>query len=278
MKRQDFLDPIEVVFSLGILSLTARGTRRDAVETMPPRCSFNSFTPRGAVQQQVNEALRNARLQSPQLQPQQLRPQVAAYYQPQFAQLHAAAAEEKAAALALAEQGKGPPPTSAATGTASTAAASAASASVAAASSSAQPSLNGRIIFLDVDGVLHPTTNANFFLPRSMMSLRQIVEQTGAAIVLSSFWQATPAGRQQVNEALRNWGIPAFIACTVTAGDPGSGPMRRAMEIASWVKAFPHLCARGWVALDDLDLRQIGPPPAFQQIIPPQRHVCLIAC
>jgi len=246
---------------------------------MPPRCSFNSFTPRGAVQQQVNEALRNARLQSPQLQPQQLRPQVAAYYQPQFAQLHAAAAEEKAAALALAEQGKGPPPTSAATGTASTAAASAASASVAAgASSSAQPSLNGRIIFLDVDGVLHPTTNAHFFLPRSMMSLRQIVEQTGAAIVLSSFWQATPAGRQQVNEALRNWGIPAFIACTVTAGDPGSGPMRRAMEIASWVKAFPHLCARGWVALDDLDLRQIGPPPAFQQIIPPQRHVCLIAC
>jgi hypothetical protein len=216
------------------------------------------------VQQQVNEALRNARLQSPQLHPQQLRPQVAAYCQPQFAQLHAAAAEEKAAALAL--------------GTASTTAASAASASVAAgaaASSSAQPSLNGRIIFLDVDGVLHPTTNAHFFLPRSMMSLRQIVEQTGAAIVLSSFWQATPAGRQQVNEALRNWGIPAFIACTVTAGDPGSGPMRRAMEIASWVKAFPHLCARGWVALDDLDLRQIGPPPAFQQIIPPQRHVRL---
>ena len=150
---------------------------------MPPRCSFNSFTPRGAVQQQVNEALRNARLQSPQLQPQQLRPQVSAYYQPQFAQLHAAAAEEKAAALALAEQGKGPPPTSAATGTASTAAASAASASVA--SCSAQPSLNGRIIFLDVDGVLHPTTNAHFFLPRSMMSLRQIVEQTGAAIMLS---------------------------------------------------------------------------------------------
>ena len=275
MKRQDFLDPRHD-------STLSDGTRNggDAVEKMPPRCSFNSFTPRGAVQQQVNEALRNARLQSPQLQPQQLRPQVAAYYQPQFAQLHAAAAEEKAAALALAEQGKGQPPTSAATGTASTAAASAASASVAgaAASSSAQPSLNGRIIFLDVDGVLHPTTNAHFFLPRSMMSLRQIVEQTGAAIVLSSFWQATPAGRQQVNEALRNWGIPAFIACTVTAGDPGSGPMRRAMEIASWVKAFPHLCARGWVALDDLDLRQIGPPPAFQQIIPPQRHVCLIAC
>ena len=275
MKHQNFLDPIEVVLASTISDGTRNG--RDAVETMPPRCSFNSFTPRGAVQQQVNEALRNARLQSPQLQPQQLRPQVAAYYQPQFAQLHAAAAEEKAAALALAEQGKGPPPTSAATGTPSTAAASAASASVAgaAASSSAQPSLNGRIIFLDVDGVLHPTTNAHFFLPRSMMSLRQIVEQTGAAIVLSSFWQATPAGRQQVNEALRNWGIPAFIACTVTAGDPGSGPMRRAMEIASWVKAFPHLCARGWVALDDLDLRQIGPPPAFQQIIPPQRHVCV---
>ena len=85
-----------------------------------------------------------------------------------------------------------------------------------------------------------------------MHSLRQIVEQTGAAIVLSSFWQSTQVGRAQVNEALRRWGIPPFIACTVAGVVPGTGNHRRALEIATWVKKQPGLCARGWVALDDL--------------------------
>jgi len=134
------------------------------------------------------------------------------------------------------------------------------------------PALNGRIIFLDVDGVLHPTHGQLFFVAKSMQCLRQIVEQTGAAIVLSSFWQATPAGRMQVNEALKRWGLPPVIAYTV-GSTPGSGNMRRALEIAAWVKKQPQLCTRGWVALDDLDLTIVGGPPAFLPILPPGHFV-----
>ena len=38
------------------------------------------------------------------------------------------------------------------------------------------------LVFLDVDGVLHPTHGATFFNPSCMSSLRTIIEKTGAVI------------------------------------------------------------------------------------------------
>lgn len=129
-------------------------------------------------------------------------------------------------------------------------------------------------IFLDVDGVLHSVQQQGelHFAPACMANLRGIVEMTGAVIVLSSMWQQTASGRAEVNEALRRWGIPAFVAVTADA-NPGTGDERRAREILSWIRAHPDACATGWVILDDLDLMAVAPPPAFTPILPPGHMV-----
>ena len=132
---------------------------------------------------------------------------------------------------------------------------------------------NGKVIFLDVDGVLHPVFGKDFFIPRAMKCLRHIVEQTGATIVLSSMWQVQPQGRAEVDLMLRRWGMPPCLTRTCVNGPPGAGPERRAREIANWVKANPAACARGWVALDDLDLTIGGGPPAFLPYLTPGHFV-----
>ena len=49
-----------------------------------------------------------------------------------------------------------------------------------------------------------------------MANLR-CIEQTGAVIVLSSAWQVTESGIQDVNEVLKRWGIPPLVARTTNA-------------------------------------------------------------
>ena len=68
------------------------------------------------------------------------------------------------------------------------------------------------IVFLDVDGVLHPTHGETFFDSICMQYLRAIIECTGAVIVLSSAWQVTQSGRQEVDEALN--GGASSLSCT----------------------------------------------------------------
>lgn len=126
----------------------------------------------------------------------------------------------------------------------------------------------GRVIFLGVDGVLHPTKGETFFEPECMRSLRSIVEQTSAAVVLTSFWQANPASRRKVNAALRRWGLPPMLACTVN-GPPGEGSEARVKEIADWVRRRgKEACATSWVVLDDMDLSQPldGMPQAIRDV------------
>jgi hypothetical protein len=124
------------------------------------------------------------------------------------------------------------------------------------------------VIFLDVDGVLHPTVSDAFFSSGSMQSLRTIIEATGSRIVLSSMWQSTAEGRRDVDEALRRWGLPPCIARTVR-GTPGSGEEKRAREITTWVRANRDACSGGWIALDDLDVESVANPPSWAPLIPP---------
>ena len=86
-------------------------------------------------------------------------------------------------------------------------------------------------------------------------------------------WQGNAAGRRDVDSALIRWGLPPCVDSTVANGLPGSGECRRALEIATWVKAHPHAVQHGWVALDDLDLSVAGPPPAFSPLLPPGHFV-----
>eukprot|EP01052_Picozoa_sp_SAG31_P027022 SAG31_NODE_2494_length_5609_cov_3.188748_2_plen_323_part_00 len=111
-----------------------------------------------------------------------------------------------------------------------------------------------RLVFLDIDGVVHPAVPSigGLFRPQQMELLRQLVERAGAQIVLSSAWRRDVRGRQAVSMALRKHAIPDFIARTaVTNG-------ARRLEIRKWLAANEARVA-GWVVLDDLPLCSAHP-------------------
>jgi hypothetical protein len=142
------------------------------------------------------------------------------------------------------------------------------------------------VIFLDVDGVLHPLSPNHLplhadpadlsaradeelaeaihpkqdalspitrvvegeFLPECMKELKRIVDMCGASIVLSTTWRETEAGRAAVKQQLDKAGIPAskVIGCT-----PHFESNSRAAEISDWVST--HSITR-YVALDDMEM------------------------
>lgn len=122
-----------------------------------------------------------------------------------------------------------------------------------------------KIIFLDVDGVLH----AAHFAPRSfendcMQHLARIVEETGAEIVLSSSWRlwANSRGRVIVDKALAKHRMDKVVGQTPDLEHLrryGFGPWR-AGEILEWVRVHcPGDVPVQWVAIDDLDMtEQLG--------------------
>ena len=105
-----------------------------------------------------------------------------------------------------------------------------------------------KAIFLDVDGVLHRMREEIVpFEHDCMQCLRQIIDSTGAEIVLSSSWRCAPESVQQVNDALSQFGINNCISIT-----PIKGFRSRVAEICYWLKHNP---VATYVALDDMDLR-----------------------
>jgi nitrite reductase/ring-hydroxylating ferredoxin subunit/uncharacterized SAM-binding protein YcdF (DUF218 family) len=129
----------------------------------------------------------------------------------------------------------------------------------------------GKVIFLDVDGVLHPFENSTrgVFLPECMRCLKLILDETGASLVLSSSWQCTPLGLAQVDAELSKHGIPSCIDRTVADGKAGVGEAPRAREIVGWAARNADKCAGGCLALDDLDLLTVAsPPPSCEPLLP----------
>mmetsp|Transcript_50139 Transcript_50139/g.92562 ORF Transcript_50139/g.92562 Transcript_50139/m.92562 type:complete len:263 (-) Transcript_50139:198-986(-) len=118
-----------------------------------------------------------------------------------------------------------------------------------------------RIVFLDVDGVLHAAHNAHSsFSPRCMRSLAEIVNTAKAEIVLSSSWRlwAKGVGRAAVDAALVKYGMAKTIGETPTIGEgpfnSGCPGMRgRAAEIRRWLQLEAGAHVR-WVVLDDMDM------------------------
>ena len=125
-----------------------------------------------------------------------------------------------------------------------------------------------KVILLDVDGVLHPFSSASPFTAPCMAALRSIVEQTGAAIVLSSSWQGLPSTVAKVNAALETHGLPRVSAQTVCPNEAGyaatgADARSRASEIIRWVEANADQCTGGWVAIDDMHLQRLLPGGNF---------------
>jgi len=127
-----------------------------------------------------------------------------------------------------------------------------------------------KIIFLDVDGVLHAANYAKVsFDKRCMEALAYIQKETGAEIVLSSTWRLWEGktGRDAVDKALKRFGIPKIVGQTPDL----KGKAGRSQEIMQYInrlKALPH-----WIALDDMDMTtELG-----QRMIltPPQRGLTM---
>lgn len=163
-----------------------------------------------------------------------------------------------------------------------------------------------RVIFLDVDGVLLPTGSVETiivdgvalpvrdtvresdFAVSALGSLRSIVQQTGAFIVLSSEWRRTEALRSSIGAVLRSQDIPLFRDVTpIFHARPELQEInpiiawceRRAREIGRWLKDHPGVVS--WVALDDLDfawadnVRAAGSPWMKIRSVHTNDRICL---
>lgn len=162
-----------------------------------------------------------------------------------------------------------------------------------------------KVVFLDIDGVLRPVYGDSFqmatinmdgenvplvdpqteFISSAMSALRVVLEQTGAALVLSSEWRRHPALRDGVLSNLKRKGLPPPIDDTppferdLTGNPLRSFAIRRAREIGAWLKAHPEV--RQWVALDDIDLgqadevRQEGQVLMTPRLVLTEKSTCL---
>lgn len=134
-----------------------------------------------------------------------------------------------------------------------------------------------KVIFLDIDGVLRPLTAGGFrsmmvdgewalraetadFISGALLSLRHIVENTGAIIVLSSEWRRDLPMREGVDKALEEYEMRACATWTPTdlQRDMGTeNPFkafteRRAREISTWLSNNPQV--KQWVVIDDINM------------------------
>lgn len=104
-----------------------------------------------------------------------------------------------------------------------------------------------RVVFLDVDGVLHSTAGHELFDASCMERLVAILTEGRAVVCLSSSWRESDFGKEQVNEELSLYGLPAVVDCT-----PVDGFASRTDEILDWLSRHPTVTH--WVAIDDIDL------------------------
>jgi len=117
-----------------------------------------------------------------------------------------------------------------------------------------------KIVFLDVDGVLHPADGSHgMFAPPCVQLLIRIIRETEADIVLSTSWRVLAQARKILLSHIAHWGLPPPIGCTPQA--PASqqhAPLSsvcRAGEISTWLTSNRHLVDYPrWVAIDDLDM------------------------
>jgi len=124
--------------------------------------------------------------------------------------------------------------------------------------------LRTKILFLDVDGVLHPAHSKEEFIQPCVFQLCRIVQATRADIVLSTAWRLVPMAKACLEAQMATWGLQAPIDATPEFPDKydnliwrfcGIKGTVRPGEIAAWLACnadmvdFPR-----WVAIDDIDM------------------------
>lgn len=107
-----------------------------------------------------------------------------------------------------------------------------------------------RIVFLDVDGVLNSIESCKRFGtyrrldPACVAHLQRIIDQAGAAIVVSSTWRVLH-GLDGMRTVLAEAGLRADVI-DVT---PFMGSVRRRIEIGAWLVDHPEVTS--WCSIDD---------------------------
>lgn len=116
-----------------------------------------------------------------------------------------------------------------------------------------------KIIFLDIDGVLNSELTEEYFgiyvgIEDSKVELlKQIIDATGAKIVLSSTWRLgrsrfgrlLEGNREYLNEKLAKYGLEVFSQTE----DLSRHGEQRGKEINDWLEK--HDDVDGWLVLDD---------------------------
>ena len=141
-----------------------------------------------------------------------------------------------------------------------------------------------RVVFLDVDGVLHPLMGDELFVTSCMERLKRIIDESGARIVLSSSWRQSEWGVEEVNSQLMQMGMAPVIDSTPVSGFRSAMPSNilryrslrlilgelarcrsRSDEILDWVFRHPavtHFAQTprepGWADADLAELSEIS--------------------
>eukprot|EP00179_Madagascaria_erythrocladioides_P005177 CAMPEP_0198312166 /NCGR_PEP_ID=MMETSP1450-20131203/3641_1 /TAXON_ID=753684 ORGANISM="Madagascaria erythrocladiodes, Strain CCMP3234" /NCGR_SAMPLE_ID=MMETSP1450 /ASSEMBLY_ACC=CAM_ASM_001115 /LENGTH=305 /DNA_ID=CAMNT_0044015101 /DNA_START=13 /DNA_END=930 /DNA_ORIENTATION=- len=104
-----------------------------------------------------------------------------------------------------------------------------------------------KVLFLDIDGVLHSVRAYSFFQEKCMDELKQICAETNAKVVISSNWRRNEGLLSLAKKKLKGHGIE------VIDHTPMKYSLRsRPEEIAAWLDEHPYI--EVWAALDDMSM------------------------
>lgn len=137
------------------------------------------------------------------------------------------------------------------------------------------------VIFLDIDGVVHPANQAAFihglasamppqllsmidgcFRPQCLDRLKRVIDKTNALVVLSSTWRETSDLLAQAQKRLAMCGITVHDTTPIMQRNYGRSHMRpkgRSQEINWWLQKHRGDVS-SFVVVDDMDMT-----PQFQQ-------------
>ena len=109
-----------------------------------------------------------------------------------------------------------------------------------------------KVIFLDVDGVLNSSQdgfNIKLETRKHLVLLKQLVDETGAEIVLSSSWRIYDKTRVFIKKKLEEYEI-ALIGVTPDTGES------KGKEIKKWLDETPYSIESFVILDDDSDMEE----------------------